>query len=104
MTQDQVQDPPATAEDLLEVGLTYRQVDYWTRMGWLRADNPECGTGRVRRYPRGEVQVAKLMAALVTEGEMSPGKASAAARNGGWLADGMWLAIRRDDLELGDWA
>lgn len=98
MAQDQ--DRLATAEDLTDLGLTYRQVDYWTRMGWLKPDNPEPGTGKVRRYGPDEVRVAALMSVLVTEGEMSPAKASAAARHGGFMASGLWVLVRRGELVL----
>jgi hypothetical protein len=49
-------------------GLTYRQLDGWTRAGYLRALPPDPGTGRARRYAAGEVEVAALMLRLKQAG------------------------------------
>jgi DNA-binding transcriptional MerR regulator len=59
----------ATAPDFIRVGLTYRQIDYWTTREYLR---PECGqnpgSGNHRRYPWSEVGIAQLMVRLTDEG------------------------------------
>lgn len=49
-------------------GITYRQVDWWTRSGLIRPDNPDCGSGRHRRYPPEEVRAAERIAGLVRAG------------------------------------
>ena len=52
------------------IGATYRQVDHWTSLGYLRARaakaNP--GSGNPRDYTPREVEVAEAMAALVRHG------------------------------------
>jgi hypothetical protein len=58
----------ATVHDLTAAGLTPRQADHWTRKGWLRADNAECGSGRARTWPDGEVAIATLMVRLTSAG------------------------------------
>jgi DNA-binding transcriptional MerR regulator len=63
-------------------GLTYRQIDHWTRKGWLRPLNPDEGSGSRRRYPAAELVVAQRMAILVAEG-LTPDAAHTVARAGG---------------------
>jgi DNA-binding transcriptional MerR regulator len=50
------------------VGVTYRQVDFWTRKGWLRPTNAAPGSGIGRVYPPAEVALAARMAALLKAG------------------------------------
>jgi DNA-binding transcriptional MerR regulator len=63
-------DGTVTALDIVtDAGISYRQLDFWTRQGYLRpvtAVNP--GTGRSRGYPESEVLVAIRMAALMAAG------------------------------------
>jgi hypothetical protein len=59
--------------DLPEV--TYRQLDHWSRKGWLRP-NHKGGSGRVRHWPSEELFVASRMGRLVRAGVV----ASVAAR------------------------
>lgn len=48
------------------VGLTYRQLDYWTRKGYLRSEgNPTPGSGRPRTWPDTEVAIARAIVRLV---------------------------------------
>lgn len=49
-------------------GLTYRQLDYWTRLGYLVADENRPGSGNVRTFHPGEVAVGTIMRRLVTAG------------------------------------
>jgi hypothetical protein len=58
----------ATVHDLTAAGLTPRQADHWTRKGWLRADNAECGSGYTRTWPNKEVAIAALMVRLTNAG------------------------------------
>lgn len=58
-----------TAQIAALIGCTYRKLDYWTRAGYLRpvtADTP--GSGHQRAYPLAELEVARLMWALVSDG------------------------------------
>lgn len=62
-----------TVDDLLHAGLTYRQIDHWTAKGYLRTEGESRpGTGRARRWKRGEAYVAELMARLVAVGLAVP--------------------------------
>ena len=78
----------ATLRDLTDLGLSCRQVDYWTRHGLLRAHNPDPGCGRRRTWPADEVAVAAVMVRLVDAG-LTPEAAHRAARHGGVLAPGV---------------
>lgn len=70
----------ASSVDLMAAtGATYRQVDYWTRVGYLRPPEPTPGSGAQRAYPPAEVRVAALMVALVNAG-VEVGAAALAAR------------------------
>jgi MerR HTH family regulatory protein len=78
----------ATAGDFLALGITYRVLDNWTRQGYLRATNAECGHGYRRKWNREELAVAKIMRDLVSVG-LTPNAAERAARNAGELGDGV---------------
>lgn len=67
------------AELAERVGVTYRQVDHWSRLGYLRPSNPGCGQGRQRDYLPAEVDVAVRMGRLVRAG-LSPAVATLVAR------------------------
>lgn len=76
------------AADLLAAcpWVTYRQLDHWTRRGWLHPRRvpvpvgaPTDGPGVPRLWPPREAQVARIMAALVRAG-LTPAAAAAGAR------------------------
>lgn len=46
-------------------GITYRQLDYWSRVGYVHERNPGPGSGYSRDYDDTEVAVAMRMGALV---------------------------------------
>lgn len=98
---------PVECEEFLAAvtGVTYRQLDFWTKRGWLRANNPNCGSGRTRMWPVSEIQVAKVMAVLTDPGPegagMSPEKAAVAARNSGLVGQGIRVVVDRPDVQLG---
>lgn len=89
-----------SAEDLVAVGVSYRQLDVWTNQGLLLAVNQGCGSGRRRWWPAGEVEVARVMGVLVEVG-LSPVAAAKAARGGGVLGPGVRVVINKDGIELG---
>jgi len=68
--------PPPWAQ---RAGLSYRQLDYWTRQGWLLPTQEYAGPGFPRAWPRRERSVAVLMARLVDAGVV-PAVAARAAR------------------------
>lgn len=57
----------STHEVLRATGATYRQLDYWARLGLLHPTHAG-GSGNSRRWPHLEQQVAGLMARLVGAG------------------------------------
>lgn len=58
-----------TGPDLChQARITYRQLDYWTRTGRLRAINPRPGSGFPHLYPDDEIPVAAHMGALTAAG------------------------------------
>jgi hypothetical protein len=73
------------------VGATARQVDYWTRLGWITPDNPNAGSGINTIYPPAAVDHARAMARLVAVG-VNPGAAHELARR----------LEQVDRLDLGD--
>lgn len=62
---------------LITHGITYRQVDYWVRKGYVAATLP--GIGYDRSWPRAEAAVVTRMCPLVAAG-ISPEAAAIAAR------------------------
>lgn len=59
--------PPdsVTHHDLLEHGVTYRQIDHWCRVGWLDPISTGEGPGSRRLFPAAEYAIAVTMARLV---------------------------------------
>lgn len=70
--------PTVNGQELAEMlGMTYRRVDYWIRVGYLMVE--DTGSGYKREIPPREVEVAKLMNRLVLAG-LTPGAAAVASR------------------------
>lgn len=84
-----------TQRDVTDTGMTYRQLDYWTRQGYLHCDNPTPGSGTRRTWPAEQLAVASVMAVLVAAG-LTVEAAHHAARNDGWLTDEVHVTIHRD--------
>lgn len=82
-------------------GITYRQVDYWTRRGALRPVGDVKGSGRIRSYEAAEVAAAKLIARLIGAGltfEKAVEVVTTQRRDAGppfsaELAEGVWLEV-----------
>jgi len=49
-------------------GITYRQLDSWTRAGYLHPVNLNAGSGRHRDYSYSDVAIAVRMGRLVNAG------------------------------------
>lgn len=83
-TRDGIHVPPGhitSAEVLDRAGVTYRQLDYWTRAGMLHPTNgDQPGTGNPRFYPTSEIPIACLMRDLLAAG-LTPRAAHRAARD-----------------------
>jgi hypothetical protein len=52
----------------LAPGLTYRQLDYWTRRGLLHPDGPAPGSGHRRVWSEAEMAIARRVGELRLEG------------------------------------
>ncbi len=97
-----VSESPVGYQEIMEgVGVSYRRLHYWTRQGWVKALNPECGSGRQLVWPAEEVRVVQVMALLVRSG-VEPGAAAKAARNGGVLDDGVRVVVDTGGVRLGN--
>ncbi len=74
------QDEAVGHREMTGAGPTYRQIDLWTRLGYLRAEGS--GSGHRRRWPPQERDIASVMHRLVTVG-VRPDVAHDVARAGG---------------------
>jgi hypothetical protein len=54
-------------DPLRDTGITFRQLDYWCRRGYLKPQGGE-GSGNPRWWPSSELEVARRMVALVRDG------------------------------------
>lgn len=66
------------------LGITYRQLDYWTRIGLLhpgRRDPARHGSGTARTWTAAELEVARAMGKLTAAG-LPPRAAEQVARAG----------------------
>lgn len=70
-----------TPQAAAAAGITYRQLDYWTRAGVARPHVPARGSGSQRVWTAAEVEVLRRMAT--------------------WTALGVDLAVARDYAERG---
>lgn len=80
-------------EQLSITGATYRQLDYWSRTGYLHPNNVLAGSGVARTWPDGELEVARLMAQFVQAGLTVPAAAHAARHGGQLLVDGFRVEV-----------
>lgn len=65
-----------------ELGISYRQLDHWIRLGLLKPLHLGGGSGNAREWTRAELNVARTMGRLVAAG-LKPEPASRVARSGG---------------------
>ncbi len=81
-------------DEMTASGASYRQIDHWTRIGYLEPIPGTAGTGHRRRWPRTERAVADLMYRLCCAG-IPPAVAHQVARAGGdcELAPGIRVTI-----------
>jgi hypothetical protein len=93
---------PACSKHLeAEMGITYRQLDYWARQGWLKPERrvnhqgSTEGTGAKRAWPTAEVDIARRMGWLTRSG-LDTASAAAFARDSwpcGEIAPGLTLTV-----------
>lgn len=76
-------DDPVSARQMMATGATYRQIDHWTRSGWLSKSGEEesaaPGSGTRRAWTGREYRIASLMVRLINLG-MRPRPAARMAR------------------------
>lgn len=91
-----------SAEAMQRSGATYRQLDYWTRQGFLRPVGGS-GSGFSREWPDAEVAVLRRMVVATAAG-LSPAIAEKAARleDGNFLYLGAGVRITLGLVEEGD--
>lgn len=71
---------PVDYQEMLATGASPRQVDYWTRQGYLKPQNRERNlSGNPRYWLPAERNIARLMVAMTTAG-IRPDTAAKAAR------------------------
>ena len=75
-----------------ELGISYRQLDNWVRLGLLRPLHVG-GSGVNREWTRAELDVARLMGRLVAAG-MKPALAERLARSRRCeISPGIWIEV-----------
>lgn len=77
-----------------EVGITYRRLDHWTRIGLLKPLHGG-GSGNSRYWTRSELNVARIMGRLTAAG-LSLEAAHEVARSGKprtEIAPGIWIEV-----------
>ena len=60
--------PSASVADFIALGITYRQLDYWSRHDYLHANAATPGTGVPRTWPLEELAVAGRLVRLLDAG------------------------------------
>ena len=81
-----------TVLDIKGIGLTDRQLQYWTEQGWLRPTVETAGSGHRRTFPPAELAVAEVMFTL-TQAGLTPRAAHRAARHQGWLTSTVRVVV-----------
>lgn len=74
---------------ILEAGVSYRRLDYWTRLGYLQAVNATPGSGGKRVYPEAELGIAVAIMRLVDKAGIELNRAVSIAR-GQRPVEGSW--------------
>lgn len=57
-----------TTDTLVRSGLTFRQIDFWCKQGYLTPSNGKTGTGNARTFEPDQLRVALRMRDLVGVG------------------------------------
>lgn len=77
--------------------VTFRQLDYWVRSGWVPLASKRQGSGVVRLWTREEIATAEAFAALVHAG-VAPAVAAEAVPS--FLVGPDWFAARLGTLTV----
>lgn len=87
----------ASAVDIITAAsLSYRQLDHWTRCGYIKTRTNKKGSGHPRDYSDAEMAVAVRMARLVNRGFTPKAAAQIARVTPGrvHLGQGVWLEVK----------
>ena len=77
-------DAPVSLSVMLRIpGMTYRRLDYWTRIGLLHPGNDGQGTGTKRTWTGRDYEIARLTLSLTKAGIELHTAHTAAERSGG---------------------
>jgi hypothetical protein len=98
-TGDELPDLLTSADIMFEAAITYRQLDFWDRAGYLRPGRvwrgQRRGSGSPRSWPGGELEIARRMGRLVRAG--IPVSLAASVARGSWprceIAPGIWIEV-----------
>lgn len=90
------------------IGVTFRQLDFWARSGWLRPQRQasrygRTGSGRPRLWDAAEIEIARRMGILTRAG-IPPSRAAVFARSSwprGQITPGVWLEVDPDRANVG---
>ncbi len=96
-----------SSDETVEItGLTYRQIDYWCRVGAFGDPNRNTGSGHARRFSRRDLiagrvllAVSQITVALSRQG-VANDRAAEVAEAVRATPQGEWLAITPDDVEI----
>lgn len=80
-------------------GLTYRMLDYWTRLGYVpTVSKPEPGSGRQRQYNPADYPMLRRAMALLSAGVKSDRAFPVARLETNLIADGVHVTFSRELL------
>jgi hypothetical protein len=91
--------PYATSEVVEMTGATFRQLDHWSRRGYVRPLNPTSGSGVQRQWSPLDIRVARALLSvskLGTKSELIFRAASAAIYRAGDKPNARWLMVYCD--------
>lgn len=97
--------PPDAWQQLRDVGLTYRQYNWWVMAGLIKVDVPDPGSGNRRSVSADEVETVRIMFEFVKDGIM-PRRARALAEElraygettiGGYYINAGFHNVKRGD-------
>lgn len=83
-------------------GLTYRMLDYWTRLGYVRTvSDPEPGSGRPRFYDPADYPMLRRAVLLMGAGLKAELAFKLARRDTSEIAPGIWVTFALDLVRNG---
>lgn len=87
---------PSSLPDLATLGVTYRQLDYWTRQGYLTASAEHSGSGYRRSWSPEQLALAERLGRLTRLG-MTLDLAYRVATGTSDVGEGVTITLERSD-------